>query len=180
MKNSFPLGQITRRKFAATLTMAAAALTTNGLHADSSSPATAISVTNRFLGTWRYRSFLNVTTPAKKLDDILFWEAEMSLQDAGNGRVTGTIGDASDKLTVRGSGTFGFPNYVRFEANGIDGTSSAGWKYNYAGFFVPDWPDGVDQQDAIVGSVIRSVPHSNGRAKAGYVASFIAVRIAAG
>ena len=42
--------------------------------------------------------------------------------------------------------------------------------------FVPIWPNGVDQRAAIVGSVIRTVPHNNGQARAGYVASFIAVK----
>jgi hypothetical protein len=40
---------------------------------------------------------------------------------------------------------------------------------------IPIWPNGVDQRPAIVGSVIRMVPHSNGQARAGYIASFIAV-----
>jgi hypothetical protein len=130
-----------------------------------------------FLGNWRYRSFRNVVGPVTKLDELLFWEATLAITPDGPIRIVGDIGDGSDKLTLRGSVTFGFPNFLRFEATGIEGTGTAGWKYNYAGFFVPNWPDGVDQRDAIVGSVIRTVPHSNGKAKAGYVASFVAVRL---
>jgi hypothetical protein len=167
--------QFTRRKFVTALALTAAGLTGNQTNAESSVQKSSLS--NRFIGVWRYRSFRNVTNVAQKLDDILFWEAELSLNDKGDGHVEGVIGDASDKLNVRGSSTFGFPNYIRFEANGIPGTSTEGWKYNYAGFLAPDWPDGVDQQDAIVGTVIRSVAHSNGKAKAGYVASFVAVRM---
>jgi hypothetical protein len=59
----------------------------------------------------------------------------------------------------------------------VDGTGTAGWRYNYEGFLIPRWPDGIDQRAAIVGSVIRTVPHSGGKAKAGYVASFVAVKI---
>ncbi len=132
---------------------------------------------NPFLGQWRYRSFRNVTDAATKLDDILFWEARLHIIANGVTHVTGDISDDHDKLKIRGYSTFGFPNYLRFEATGLDGTDTAGWKYNYTGFLVPEWPDGLDQHDAIVGSVIRSVAHSGGKAKAGYVASFVAVRM---
>ena len=50
------------------------------------------------------------------------------------------------------------------------------WVYDYVGYLVPIWPNGVDKRAAIVGSVIRTVPHNNGQARAGYVASFIAVK----
>ena len=45
---------------------------------------------------------------------------------------------------------------------------------------MPQWPNGVDQRPAIVGSVIRTIPHSSGEpgtvAPARVVASFYAVR----
>ena len=48
---------------------------------------------------------------------------------------------------------------------------------------MPDWPNGVQQRAAIVGSVVRTIPHSgavkDGQktiAPAGVVASFYAVR----
>ena len=43
-------------------------------------------------------------------------------------------------------------------------------------WLIPAWPNSVDQRPSIVGSVIRTVPHSNGQFKAGEVASFIAVK----
>lgn len=43
-------------------------------------------------------------------------------------------------------------------------------------YLVPIWPHGINQRPAMMGSVIRTVPHSGGQAKAGGVASFIAVR----
>jgi hypothetical protein len=132
---------------------------------------------NRFVGSWRYRSFRNISEPAGKLADLLFWEAELDLTDSGGGHVVGKIASSSARLTIRGSCTFGFPNYIRFEANGIAGSETAGWKYNYIGFLTPDWPDGVGQRDAIIGTVIRTLEHSAGKEKAGYVASFVCVRI---
>ena len=62
----------------------------------------------------------------------------------------------------------------RFQGSGTIGGEP--WVYDYTGYLVPVWPHGVDQTDAIVGSVVRTVAHSNGQAEAGCVASFIAVR----
>jgi hypothetical protein len=62
----------------------------------------------------------------------------------------------------------------RFQGSGDIGGET--WVYDYVGYLVPIWPNGVEQRPAIVGSVIRTVPHSSGQAKAGYVASFIAVK----
>ena len=60
--------------------------------------------------------------------------------------------------------------------------SGAEWIYDYIGWLVPAWPnsDGRLQRDAIVGSVVRTIPHSNGQggtSPAGVVASFYAVRV---
>lgn len=45
---------------------------------------------------------------------------------------------------------------------------------------MPHWPNGVGQRQAIVGTVIRTLPHSGGQPSkavpAGVVASFYAVR----
>ena len=50
------------------------------------------------------------------------------------------------------------------------------WVYDYLGYLVPAWSDGVNQVETIVGSVIRTVPHSGGQAPAGFTATFFAVR----
>ena len=49
-----------------------------------------------------------------------------------------------------------------------------GWEYDYHGHLAHQWPNGVNQVPALVGTVIRAKPH--GAAPAGYVASFVAVR----
>uniref|UniRef100_UPI0040475111 hypothetical protein n=1 Tax=Roseivirga sp. TaxID=1964215 RepID=UPI0040475111 len=49
------------------------------------------------------------------------------------------------------------------------------WVYDYNGYYIPNWVEGVNQIPAIVGSVIRTEPH--GQAKAGVVASFIMVKM---
>jgi hypothetical protein len=69
---------------------------------------------------------------------------------------------------------------VRFQGKGI--VSGEMWVYDYIGWLVPTWPnsDSTLQRDAIVGSVVRTVPHKSGGGgenPAGAVASFYAVRV---
>jgi hypothetical protein len=69
---------------------------------------------------------------------------------------------------------------VRFQGKGL--VSGELWVYDYLGWLVPVWPnsDPSLQRAAIVGSVVRTVPHGSGdggTAPAGVVASFYAVRV---
>ncbi len=53
------------------------------------------------------------------------------------------------------------------------------WIYDYEGYVIKPWPNGVDQVPAIVGTIVRVIPHSNGSggtAPAGVVAQWIAVK----
>jgi hypothetical protein len=52
------------------------------------------------------------------------------------------------------------------------------WKYDYVGYVVNPWPNGVDQRMAIVGSIVRTIPHGREPdiAPAGEVGSWIAVK----
>ena len=90
----------------------------------------------------------------------------------------GTIGGPSWSLTLTGVRAYGNPMYARFQ--GVGQVKGEQWIYDYEGYLVPDWPNGVDQIAAIVGSVIRTIPHSGSQPgtvnPAGVVASFYAVR----
>jgi hypothetical protein len=48
--------------------------------------------------------------------------------------------------------------------------------YDYFGCLMPRWPYALDGRPTITGSVVRTVPHDEGRAAAGVVSSFIAVK----
>jgi len=50
------------------------------------------------------------------------------------------------------------------------------FNYDYLAYYTPLWPNGVDQRAALVGTIVRAAPHSDGQAEAGFVASMIAVR----
>ena len=88
------------------------------------------------------------------------------------GEVSGTLGGEGWSLALTGRLTYGNPFTVRFQGAGDIGGEP--WVYDYRGFLAPAWPNGIDQRPAIVGTIVRTIPH--GQAEAGYVASWIAVR----
>ncbi|HEU0053513.1 MAG TPA: hypothetical protein VFQ39_10065 [Longimicrobium sp.] len=149
-----------------------------------------------FAGDWIYRSYVNTDLyPIQTNDDartlqnfesLLFGEGQLHLETDARGYLTSsTLSFGPGYLmnvdgVADGAGTTpcqAAPATVRMKAFGVDGQQTAGWLYEYVGYLAPAWPNGVDQVDAIVGTVIRVVPHGTG--KAGVVASFVAVRAAA-
>jgi len=90
------------------------------------------------------------------------------------GQVGGTLGGPGWSLDLSGVMTAGDPVSIRFQGKGEVGGET--WIYDYLGYVVPAWPNGIDQTDTIVGTIVRAVPHSGGKAKAGYVATWYAVR----
>ena len=74
--------------------------------------------------------------------------------------------------------------HVRFQGKGV--VNGEEWIYDYEGYLVPAWPNGVQQVPAMVGSIVRTVPHSGSAPKgggpppinpAGVVASWYAVKV---
>jgi hypothetical protein len=90
----------------------------------------------------------------------------------------GTIGGPGWSLALKGARAYGNPMHARFQGVGV--VNGEKWIYDYQGYLVPDWPNGVDQIPAIVGSVIRTIPHSGSGPgtvnPAGVVGSFYAVK----
>ena len=128
-------------------------------------------------GAWTYRSFHN------EVDKLQFAEGEMTFEAAPEGAVRGQLAFRSEprstdaRLALTGSISSGSPATVRFQGVGIDRTEAEGWLYDYVGYLVPDWPAGRGQRRAFVGSVTRTLAHSNregGLDPAGEVFSFIA------
>jgi hypothetical protein len=128
-----------------------------------------------FVGQWTYRSFFNIPDITVGFEKLEFARADLQIDQAPPGVLAGKLSFGSDYLTLKGNVTYGNPFTARFQGRGAT-TDTLGWIYDYLGFLVPAWPDGIDQRPAIVGTVIRTVPHSNGQSKAGQVASFIAVK----
>ncbi|UII33603.1 hypothetical protein LVD17_07195 [Fulvivirga ulvae] len=124
--------------------------------------------------TWTYRSFMNDADQNTTPDDLLFGQGKMIFEQSPIGKVNGYFDFGEARLNFRGYITYGNPFTLRYQGTGINGTVTEGWVYDYLGYYIPYWPNGIDQVDAIAGSVIRTAPHSNGQAKAGLVASFYA------
>ena len=135
-----------------------------------------VSVINPFAGAWTYRSFHNEPAHKDDVNELLFGEGELVIDEALPGAFAGRLSFGSDyQLRLQGASSYGAPFTARFQGVGVPGSHAEGWIYDYIGYLVPVWPNGVDQRAAIVGSVVRTAPHSGGSAAAGVVASFIAV-----
>jgi hypothetical protein len=135
---------------------------------------------NPFVGSWTYRSLLNEPDGSVPFDKLEFGEGTIVIEDAPSMHLAGTIGGPGWSLVLRGSRSYGSPAQVRFQGKGL--VSGEEWIYDYIGWLVPVWPNSTDLLDrpAIVGSVIRTIPHSSsggGTAPAGVVASFYTVRV---
>jgi hypothetical protein len=123
-------------------------------------------------GTWAYRSYLNTAQQPVFGAGLFTLETPSATTlkgtfDMGGGLVldvTGTIRPASQDapLTVEMSGV------------GRPDTRTDGWQYDYFAYLAHEWPNGVNQVAALVGSVIRAKPHDG--QPAGVTASFIAVK----
>ncbi|BAV06611.1 hypothetical protein SAMN05421788_107272 [Filimonas lacunae] len=127
-------------------------------------------------GTWTYRSLLNNPDLSADFDSLEFGRANLVIETASDGTLTGKIYDTGWELTLKGGYQPGAPGTLWFQGSGI--VSGAPWIYDYLCYVVPAIPNGVDQVPALTGSVTRAIPHPNGdggTSPAGVVASFYAV-----
>lgn len=132
-------------------------------------------------GAWTYRSFHNDPAPVggdpQAALGLFFAEATFTFSIVADNRLEGTIDWGSGGLDLTGTiAPVAGDESVDVEIIGMGrpGTQTDGWRYDYSGTLAHTWSNGVDQRPAIVGSVIRTLPHGN--APAGYVASFVAVK----
>ncbi|HEX8150742.1 MAG TPA: hypothetical protein VF591_26395 [Pyrinomonadaceae bacterium] len=129
------------------------------------------------IGTWTYRSFLNDPDLSTQFNDLEFGRANIRIDPAPMNEFKGLLYGPGFKLNLKGSTTYGNPFTVRFQGTGQVGGEE--WVYDYVGYVVRPWPNGADQRMAMVGSIVRTVPHksgSGGVSPAGVVCSWIAVR----
>lgn len=144
---------------------------------------------NPFVGSWTYRSFNNDPTQflgtatgdalCQDLENLVFGNGTIVIDDGPMDQLTGTIGGSGWSLALTGSRSYGDPMTIRFQGKGVVGPEE--WIYAYVGYLVPQWPNGVQQVPAIVGSIVRVIPHQDGTGHgavhpAGVVASWYAVR----
>jgi hypothetical protein len=133
-------------------------------------------------GSWTYRSFRNnpelVGDDPQKALELIFGEGKLDIT-FNDGRIFKASldfggGAGMDLFGAIYQGAGLNPKVLVITGTGREGTATAKWVYQYQGYIVPDWAEGVDQRRAIVGTVIRTIPHNGGRA--GVVASFVMVQ----
>lgn len=134
---------------------------------------------NPFVGSWTYRSLLNDPDIDKQFNDLEFGRGTIVIKKGPDQVLQGTIGGDGWSLALYGSRAYGTPMQVRFQGKGLVGGEE--WIYDYIGWLVPVWPNSNDrlQRPAMVGSVVRTVPHSGSDGTvhpAGVVASWYAVQ----
>jgi hypothetical protein len=133
---------------------------------------------NPFVGSWTYRSLLNDANLNTAFNDLEFGRGTIIIEDAPVQVLKGSIGGPGWSLALKGARSYGNPMHARFQGTGVVGGEQ--WIYDYEGYLVPNWANGVDQVTAIIGSVVRTVPHSGGKpgtiSPAGVVCSFYAVK----
>jgi len=132
-------------------------------------------------GRWTYRGYHNVAKlvggDQQAAFALIFGEGVFELHQSDDGRVEGGLGMESG-YALRITGSFGTAESgLGFVLNGegLDGTATAGWRYDYRGVVGHMWRDAVGQVPSLVGTVVRVKAHGPD-APAGYTASFIAVR----
>ncbi len=128
------------------------------------------------VGTWTYRSFVSNPDLGAAFNTLEFGRANLRIDSAPAGTLNGLLYGTGWQLTLKGTIIPGNAPEVRFQGTGT--VNGAHWVYDYMGYLVPPWPNGVHQVLSIVGSVVRTIPHpsGNGTAPAGAVASWIGVK----
>lgn len=133
------------------------------------------------VGKWTYRSFHNNPVPVAGDQEaalkLIFAEAEFSFEVVSETELRGAIDWGSGGLDLTGTirpATATTPLGVAIVGLGRPYSTTKDWEYDYNAFLAHQWPNGINQVPALVGSVLRAKPHGN--SAAGYVASFVAVK----
>ncbi|HNP26314.1 MAG TPA: hypothetical protein PKM20_06220 [Nitrosomonas sp.] len=137
------------------------------------------SVPSILVGTWTYRSFLSNPDVGADFNSLEFGRGNIRIDPGPMQKFDGLIYGSGWKLDLKGSIGYGDSFNVRFQGVGVVG--GAQWIYDYKGYLIPDWPNGIDQRPALVGSIVRTIAHPAGpndqsTAPAGVVAQWVAVK----
>ena len=133
-------------------------------------------------GEWTYRSFVNEPKPvggtAQAALNLIFGEGLLTIVAAEPSGFRATL-SFGGKAVMDLVGSFkaaggGAPAVIAARGTGRKGSGIEDFVYDYLFYPVPAWSGGIDQRQALVGTVLRAADH--GAAKKGAVVSAIAVR----
>ncbi len=128
-------------------------------------------------GMWSYRSLNNDPNLSTSFNDLEFGQGTIRIDSSPLNEFSGLIFGPGWELDLKGSINYGDPFCLRFQGKGVIGGNE--WIYNYVGYMVNPWINGINQVPAIVGSIVRVIPHPGGDGglhPAGVVASWYAVK----
>jgi hypothetical protein len=133
----------------------------------------------RLKGRWVYRSLLN-----KKVRHTPFNDLQMGLGIVEFKKITGDqILDASLDMgdnyifTIKGKiiRDEGGMISLKWRGEGIPGSLTEGWIYDYKAYLAPTWKKATDKTIILIGSVLRTVAH--GSQPAGVTGTFYMVKL---
>lgn len=137
-------------------------------------------------GIYTYRSWNNDPDLSTSADDLIFGQGFIRIDSAPFNALSGVIygtddntptGNVSWELALKGSTNYGNPFTIRFQGSGK--VSGHEWIYDYVGYLVLPWPNGIDQATVLTGSIVRAIPHPGGDGTihpAGVTATWYAVK----
>src|SRR5262249_4814183 len=97
---------------------------------------------NPLNGKWTYRSFRSDPNLAADPTSLLFGKGTLALDIGADNQLRGTLGGDGWQLQLTGTYKAADPAVICFQGKGkIDGED---WVYDYLGYVVPTWPNGVD------------------------------------
>lgn len=132
---------------------------------------------NLAAGNWTYRSLQNNPDLKAGFDTLEFGRANLIIEIAESGAISGKIFDTGWELELKGNYKARSPATLAFQGTGTIG--GAPWVYDYLAYLVPHIPNGVNQVAALTGSVTRAIAHPDGQggtSPAGVVCTFYAVK----
>jgi hypothetical protein len=127
--------------------------------------------TRELSGLWTYRSFLNDPKPLyptalPTVPQLILQEALLKLETPTSATLQGGIewlrGGGDFPLDLRGwiqPGVGDEPSSFGIVGTGRPGTNTEGREYYYEGHLTRNWPNGINQVPALVGSLIRGKPN---------------------
>lgn len=131
----------------------------------------------KFIGQWVYRSLRNETNIDKDFNDLEFGRGLINIDSIGEDFIAKATLDMDSNFILNLTGELtrrdNEINGIKMKGEGVNGSPTEGWRYDYEGFIIPTWSNGINQAFVITGSVIRVTDH--GTAKAGYVGTFYMV-----
>jgi hypothetical protein len=110
-------------------------------------------------GTWVYRSIKNIADPTEDLSNMKLLVGIIEIPPYQGNEFTGTLTATNFGKEIKHllKGQINGDHFTMIALPGNDVTE--GWLYNYTGWLVPMWKDGVKQVPTFVGSVLRITEH---------------------